>query len=241
MTLPPGRSRRSRGRARPWGPGPCPRTPAASSWPTSTIPAGTRSPSAASPARTARSSARPASAPARRSRPTSTAVRRPPTRTWDSCFTAGFAQVAGGQLPAAPQGPLPAVADPQVRDVVGPVRHAPAASAAAAASPGARSASTSARSFTRSPGAGGRAGRGATAAPRCRPAPARSPRTRWSSRPRRWSEVRPETADTATLRLATDDAAHPRREARPVRDGRRCPRSRSRRSRSRESSRTAWS
>ena len=50
------------------------------------------------------------------------------------------------QLPAATRGPLPAVADPQVRDVDRPVRQRPAALAAAAASPGARSGSTSARS-----------------------------------------------------------------------------------------------
>ena len=56
------------------------------------------------------------------------------------------------QLPAAGPGSLPPVAHPQVRDLVGPVRDAPAASAAAAASPGARSGSTSATSSTPSPG-----------------------------------------------------------------------------------------
>ena len=45
---------------------------------------------------------------------------------------------------------LPPVADAQVRHLARPVRHAPAASAAAAASPGARSGSTSPRSWPRS-------------------------------------------------------------------------------------------
>ena len=57
---------------------------------------GRRSPSAASPAPTARSSARPASAPGVDLAPTSTAATSSAARTWDSCFTAGFAQVAGG-------------------------------------------------------------------------------------------------------------------------------------------------
>ena len=51
------------------------------------------------------------------------------------------------QLPTEPVGPIPPVAHPQVRDLARPVRHAPAASAAADASPGARSGSTSARSW----------------------------------------------------------------------------------------------
>ena len=43
-------------------------------------------------------------------------------RTWDSCFTLGFAKVAGGNFRPRVAGPLPPVADPQVRDLVGPVR-----------------------------------------------------------------------------------------------------------------------
>ena len=43
-------------------------------------------------------------------------------RTWDSCFTSRLRQGRRRQLPAAHAGPLPPVADPQVRDVVGPVR-----------------------------------------------------------------------------------------------------------------------
>ena len=67
-------------------------------------------------------------------------------RSWDSCFSPGFAKVAGGSFRSRPARPLPAVAHPQVRHLVGPVRAAPAASAAAAASRGARSASTCATS-----------------------------------------------------------------------------------------------
>ncbi len=43
-------------------------------------------------------------------------------RMWDSCFTDGFAQVGRWQLPTEAEGSLPAVDDPQVRDLVGPVR-----------------------------------------------------------------------------------------------------------------------
>ncbi len=83
------------------------------------------------------------------------------------------------QLPAARRGPLPPVADPQVRDLVGPVRDVRAAWAAAAASRGARSASTSARSSSRS-----RRHR-SSSRPRCRPSPrsrCRAPRWRRSGR-----------------------------------------------------------
>ena len=161
----------------------------------------------------------------------STASSRSTERRWDSCFTVGFAQVAGGQLPAAAAGPLPPVADPQVRDLVGPVRHRPAASAAAAASPGARSASTSARSWRRSRRRGRRPAR--RAARHRRRAPAAPIVAAHASR-----AVRPLDRDRRHRRRCGSADRRPgaaRGSARPVRDGRRCPASRARRSRSRGS------
>ena len=66
--------------------------------PTSTTRTGRRSPNAASRSPTAPSSARPASARASASGPTWTGPESGPERTWDSCFTAGFARVAGGNF-----------------------------------------------------------------------------------------------------------------------------------------------
>ena len=60
--------------------------------------AGPRSPSAASPAPTARSSARPASAPSVTQVSDLDGVEAVAERTWDSCFTLGFAKVAGGNF-----------------------------------------------------------------------------------------------------------------------------------------------
>ena len=85
--------------------------------------AGPRSPSAAWPARTARSSARPASAPASASGPTSTATTSDRGAELGLLLHRRLRQGRRRQLPAATRGPLPAVADPQVRDMVGPVRH----------------------------------------------------------------------------------------------------------------------
>ena len=61
-------------------------------------------------------------------------------RRWDSCFTLDYSYIHGGSVRASTQVALPPVDDPQARDLDRPVRHARAASAAAAASPGARSA-----------------------------------------------------------------------------------------------------
>ena len=71
---------------------------------------------------TAPSSARPASAAASPSAPTSTGTSSTSERVWDFCFTASFAQVAGGSFRTRPARPLPPVADPQVRDLDRPVR-----------------------------------------------------------------------------------------------------------------------
>ena len=48
---------------------------------------------------------------------------RPPSASWDSCFTLDFARVAGGNFRPRVAGPLPPVADPQVRHLDGAVRH----------------------------------------------------------------------------------------------------------------------
>ena len=48
---------------------------------------------------------------------------RPPSGPGTRCFTDDFAKVAGGTFRPRAAGPLPPVADPQVRDLVGPVRH----------------------------------------------------------------------------------------------------------------------
>ena len=44
-------------------------------------------------------------------------------RVWDSCFSAEFAKVAGGNFRTRSRGSLPAVADAQVRHLVDPVRY----------------------------------------------------------------------------------------------------------------------
>ena len=63
-------------------------------------------------------------------------------RAWDSCYSRRLLVHPRRQHPALGALALPPVADAQVRHVARPVRHARAASAAAAASPGARSGST---------------------------------------------------------------------------------------------------
>ena len=111
---------------------------------TSSTHAGTRWPTAASPAATAPWSARPASAPTvedttdltgtvERTAPLGVVLRPRPLLP---------ARRIGPRLDAVP---LPAVADPQALDLVGPVRERRAASVAGAASRGARWASTSPR------------------------------------------------------------------------------------------------
>ncbi len=75
-------------------------------------------------------------------RPTSPASTPSACALWDSCFSVDYSYIHGGSDPALRPLALPPVADAQVRHLARPVRHAPAASAAAAASPGARSGST---------------------------------------------------------------------------------------------------
>ena len=125
-------------------------------------------------------------------------------RTWDSLLHRRVRPGRRRQLPAAPQGPLPAVAHPQVRDVVGPVRDlglhrlrplrrlVPGRDRRPRRAP--RDRRRQRRRRSRRPCR-------ATTSSRSR----RSPRRRWSSRPATVVSVTPETADTATLRLATDD------------------------------------
>ena len=60
--------------------------------------------------------------------------------SWDSCFSIDYSYIHGGSVRPTGALALPPVADAQVRHLARPVRHARAASAAAAASPGARSA-----------------------------------------------------------------------------------------------------
>ena len=84
---------------------------------------GARSPSAASPARTARWSARPASAPASALRVRPRRRRRPHRAPLGLLLHRRLRAVAGGNFRPRRAGPLPPVADPQVRDLVGPVRH----------------------------------------------------------------------------------------------------------------------
>ena len=84
-------------------PGARPPASTTASWPSSTTRAGPRSPSAASPAATAPSPARPASAPTLTQATDLTGDKATTTRTWDSCFSPGFAKVAGGSFRARPR------------------------------------------------------------------------------------------------------------------------------------------
>ena len=113
----------SSGAVAPYGPDARHRRPARHCWRAiSSTPAGTTSPTAAWLAATARSSAPRASVPpSGHDRPCGHRGARP--RTWASCFDLAHSYLHGGPVRADDPGPLPAVADPQALDLVGPVRH----------------------------------------------------------------------------------------------------------------------